>query len=167
MARRPFTRFLLSAKAVEVHLLCLTLIVVLSISLWTGDAQPDYGLGLAFTLFAYPIVLVLLWRSERLEDEAAIDHAIESLTAPEMLRKKRRRWRRGVLWAVVAVSACLVYFGNRGLKVDAIPAQYIGYFLFGFAVSGVAGLNVWYGGPLDPRQDPPPNHKSINAREKN
>lgn len=156
MARRPFTRFLLSANAIHVHLLCITLIVVLSISLWTGDAQPDYGWGLLFTIVVYPIVLGLMWWSEHLEERAEVEHVVESLTAPDRLRRKRRWWRRAALAALTAVAAGLVYAGYRGLQIDFLPAQYLGYFLFGFAALGAAGVNIWYGGPLDPRMDPPP-----------
>ena len=155
MRRRPLIRFLFSANALQVHLLCLTLIVVLSISLWTGDAQPDYGWGLVFTIAVYPILLFLLWCSERLDEQAAVEHAVESLTAPERLRRKRRRWRRIVLGGLVAFAAWLVYSGHRGMHVDFIPAQYLGYLLFAFAALGASGVNIWYGGPLDLRLDPP------------
>ena len=53
MSNPSFIRFLVSGNAIQVHLLCLTLIVVLSISLLSGDAQPDYGIGLLFTMVAY------------------------------------------------------------------------------------------------------------------
>ena len=89
MARRPLTQFLLSANAIQVHLLCVTLIVVLLTSLWTGDAQPDYGWGLLFTIIVYPILLGLMWWSERLDEKAVVEHIVESLTTPENLRRKR------------------------------------------------------------------------------
>lgn len=156
MARRPFIRFLLSANAIQVHLLCLILIVILSISLWTGDAQPDYGWGLLFAIVVWPVLLGLMWWSERLNEQAAVEHVLESLTAPERLRQKRRWGRRAALAAVVGVAAGLLYAGNQGLEVETLPAQYLGYFLFAFAALGVVGVNIWYGGPLDPRMDPPP-----------
>lgn len=34
-------------------------------------------------------------------------------------------------------------------------AQYLGYFTFTLCALGAAGMNIWYGGPLDPRFDPP------------
>lgn len=70
--RRSFKRFLLSGNAISVHLFCLTLIVLLSISLLTGDAQPDYALGLAFAIVVYPILLLLVWWSDRADETAAI-----------------------------------------------------------------------------------------------
>lgn len=153
--RSPFLRFLLTGNAIQVHLLCVTLIVVLSASLWTGDAQPDYKWGLLFTIVFYPVLLGLLWWSDRLDEQAIVEHVIESLTAPEKLRLKRRGWRRGALVFLVGVAACLVYFGNQGLRIDFLPAQYLGYFLLAFTALGAVGVNIWYGGPLDPRFDPP------------
>lgn len=150
-------RFLLSANAIQVHLLCTTLIVVLSISLWTGEAQPDYGWGLLLTVCMYPVLLGLMWWSDRLDERAAVEHLIESLTAPERLRRKRRWWRRGSLVFFVCVAAVLVHFGNQGLRIDFLPAQYIGYFFLILAALGAAGVNIWYGGPFDLRGDPPPN----------
>jgi hypothetical protein len=157
VARRPFTRFLLSANALQVHLLCVTLIAVLSISLWTGEAQADYGWGLLFAIVVYPILLGLVWWSERLDEQAAVEHVVESLTAPERLRRKRRWWRRGSLAFFVGVAAWLAHAGHRGLQINFLPAQYVGYFLFAFAALGAVGVNIWYGGPLDPRLDPPPD----------
>jgi hypothetical protein len=163
MARRSFTRFLLSGTAIEVHLLCVTLIVVLSVSLWTGAAQADYGWGLLFTIVAYPITLGLIWWYEHSQERAEVQHVVDSITAPEKLRRKRQWGRRVALAALVGFAACLVYFGNRGLRLDRIPAQYIGYFLLGFAALGAAGINIWYGGPLDPRMDPPPETDAIDS----
>jgi hypothetical protein len=60
-------KFLLSANAIQAHLLCLTLIVLLSVSLWSGDAQPDYALGLVFTVVAYPVLLFLIWWSQKMD----------------------------------------------------------------------------------------------------
>jgi hypothetical protein len=79
---------------------------------------------------------------------------IESITAPERLRRKRRWWRRFALAGFVGVAGWLVYSGHRGLQIDFLPAQYLGYLLFAFATLGAAGINIWYGGPLDPRFDP-------------
>ena len=63
MPRRPFLRFLISADAIQVHLLFITLIVVLSVSLSSGDAKPDYGWALIFAIVVYPILLALAWWS--------------------------------------------------------------------------------------------------------
>lgn len=155
MARRPFKNFLLSGNAIQVHLLCITLIVVLSISIWEGNAQPDYKWGLLFTIIAYPIVLWLLWANDSMEQQAAVEHIVESLTEPEQLRRKQRRWRGWSLTGLFAVSAFLAVMGKQGWELNGVPTQYIGYFLFAFAMLGAFGVNIWYGGPLDQRNDPP------------
>lgn len=155
MPRRPIKKVLLSSRAIQVHLLCITLIVVLSISIWEGNAQPDYKWGLLFTIVAYPIVLWLLWFSDKMEEQAAVDYVVESLTEPEQLRRKQRRWRRWTLTVLFAVSAFLMFVGKQGWEFNGVPTHYIGYFLFAFAMLGGIGVNIWYGGPLDPRNDPP------------
>jgi hypothetical protein len=95
--------------------------------------------------------------SHRLDGKMEVEHAIESITAPEKLRRKRVLWRRGSLAFLVGVASALVYFGTRGLRIQLLPAQYVGYLLFALATLGAAGVNVWYAGPLDPRNDPPPS----------
>tara|TARA_R110002095_G_scaffold188226_2_gene165505 strand:- start:1181 stop:1687 length:507 start_codon:yes stop_codon:yes gene_type:complete len=148
-------RFLLTANAIQVHLLCGTLIVLLSVSIWNGEAQPDYQWGLLFTIVIYPVLLGLLWWNDRLEEQAVVEHVIESITEPERLRRKRRSWRRGSLVFFFGVAIAFVYAGHQGVQVDLLPAHYLGYFFFVIASLGVAGVNVWHGGPLDPRMDPP------------
>lgn len=155
MPRRPFLRFLISGQAIQVHLLCLLLIGLLSYSLWIGDAQPDYGWGLLFTVVAYPIVLGLMWWSEHLEQKEQIEHAIASVMDPDGLRRKRHYGRQGALAVLALVAAGFIYAGYQGLRLDFLPAQYLGYLLMAFTVAGAAGINIWYGGPLDPRRDPP------------
>jgi hypothetical protein len=67
MSNRPFLRFLRSGDAIQIHFVCLLLVVLLSWSLWTGDAQPDYRYGLVFAVIAYPVLLALSWWSQRLD----------------------------------------------------------------------------------------------------
>lgn len=155
MSRRPLKRFLLSSNAIQVHLLCLTLIVLLSVSIWEGNAQPDYQWGLLFTIVIYPVLLGLLWWNDRIEEQAAIEHLVESITEPERLRRKRRSWRRGSLVFFFGLAVAFVYAGHRGVQVEFLPAHYLGYFFFAVTALGVAGVNIWHGGPLDPRMDPP------------
>jgi Ca2+/Na+ antiporter len=111
MSRRPLKRYLLSANAIQAHLLCIGLIVLLSISIWTGDAQPDYKWGLLFTIVIYPVLLGLLWWNDRLEEQEAIEHLIESFTEPERLRRKRRLWRRSSLVFFFGLAVAFVYAG--------------------------------------------------------
>ncbi|MCA9016736.1 MAG: hypothetical protein KDA77_15490 [Planctomycetaceae bacterium] len=156
MSRRPLKRFLLSSNAIQVHLLCLTLIVLLSLSIWEGNAQPDYKWGLLFTIIIYPVLLGLLWWSDRLEEQEYVEHVIESITEPERLRRKRRSWRRNSLVFFFGLAVAFVYAGHRGVQIELLPAHYLGYFFLVVTALGVAGVNIWYGGPLDPRMDPPP-----------
>lgn len=144
-------RFLLTANANQAHVLCLTLIVVLSISLWNGEAQPDYVCGLEFAVGAWPAVPGLMWLGQRQDERAAVQHAIDSLTDPERLRQKRSGYHRGMQVVVALLAAGCVYAGGRGWLLNDLPAQYVGYMLHAFAGAGMLGVNVWYGGPLDPR----------------
>ena len=154
MSKRGFWRFVFSMDAIEAHLLFLTLIGVLSYSLWAGEAQPDYAWGLLFGVVAYPVVLGLMWWQKRSDQEFIEQHLEESQSAPEKLRQRRRNWRKGSLVFFAAVSLFLIYEGHRGLLINFLPAQYLGYVFIGVAVLGMAGVNIWYGGPLDPRLDP-------------
>jgi hypothetical protein len=51
------------------------------------------------------------------------------------------------------------------LHIDQLPAQYLGYFLLGLAALGLCRVNIWYGGPIDPRFDPevvnPPEQQTL------
>jgi hypothetical protein len=65
---------------------------------------------------------------------------------------QRRLW----LLAFLGLSSFLVYTGWQGWRANGIPTQYFGYLFGAFAVAGLCGVNIWYGGPFDPRFDPPP-----------
>lgn len=95
-----------------------------------------------------------MWLGWRQDERAAVQHAIEALTDPERLRRKRAGYRRGTLVVVALLAAGCVCAGGRGWLLNDLPAQYVGYFLYAFAGAGMLGVNVWYGGPLDPRLDP-------------
>jgi hypothetical protein len=163
MARRSFTEFLLSKNATASHLLFITVVVVFSFCLWSGAVRPEFGWILLITVVGYLPILALMWWYERLEEQAMAKHVVESITAPEKLRRKRRWWRRASLAALMGLAAVLVYFGNRGFRLHFIPAQYVGYFFLGFAALGALSVNIWYGGPLDPRMDPPPAADGLDS----
>lgn len=59
------------------------------------------------------------------------------------------------LIALTAFGAFLIIQGFRGLLVEDLPAQYLGYLIIAVVVLGLMGVNVWRGGPFDPRRDAP------------
>jgi hypothetical protein len=69
----------------------------------------------------------------------------------------RRLQRALALVFLFAASGFFVYLGYRGWAVNFVPAQYLGYFLATCGVLGLCGVNIWHGGPLDPRHDPQPH----------
>jgi hypothetical protein len=65
----------------------------------------------------------------------------------------RRHKRAGALVFLFAASGLFIYFGLRGWTLSSLPADYVGYLLAFFGVLGLCGVNIWYGGPLDPDDD--------------
>jgi hypothetical protein len=66
-----------------------------------------------------------------------------------------RQQERGLINALVFVAAgLLVYLGlAKGWRINLLPAQYLGYFVAALGVASVAGVNIWFKGPLDPKYD--------------
>jgi len=53
---------------------------------------------------------------------------------------------------VIQLGGLFVFFAFRGLTQNGVP---IGFVFVVFGALGLAGVEgVWYGGPLDPRNDP-------------
>lgn len=67
----------------------------------------------------------------------------------------RRQERAGSLVVLFAFGGWLIYIGFNGWTMNHLPAQYFGYILVGGGILGLLGVNIWYGGILDPRHDPP------------
>jgi hypothetical protein len=88
MAKLPFRRFLRTGDAIQIHIVCLLLIVVLSWSLLSGNAQPDYKYGLLFAVVVYPVLLVLSWWSQRLDP--IVTEAARPKDVSNGLRKRQR-----------------------------------------------------------------------------
>jgi len=40
-------------------------------------------------------------------------------------------------------------------RIGSVPAHSIGYIVAAIGLAGVFGINIWAGGPLDPKNDPP------------
>lgn len=67
----------------------------------------------------------------------------------------RRHQRRAMLTFLFVVAGVMVLLGFNGWWVQGMPAQCLGYLLAALGVAEKFGVNIWYGGPLDPRDDPP------------
>lgn len=91
MSKLPFRRFLRTGDAIQIHVVCLLLIVVLSWSLWTGNAQPDYKFGLLFAVIVYPVLLVLSWWSKRLDP--IVTNTARPVDVSEGLRRRGQKSR--------------------------------------------------------------------------
>jgi len=79
------------------------------------------------------------------------------INAPEPndeICRQRRRWRFGSLVFLFVAAGVLVWIGFEGWTVNFLPAQYVGYAIGGLGVLGLCGVNIWHGGPIDPRDDP-------------
>ena len=162
MDPQSFGRFLRSWPAIEAHLLFGGGIVLFSYALLAGEGPEDTGLALLFCVVGYPIVLGLLWYQQKSEVRAELEEAIERETEPEKNRRKRIRYRRFALFFTFVISVSFIVSGFRGWLIDGFPAHYLGYLLMLFTAAGIGGINIWYGGPLDPRNDPPEEEVAEN-----
>ena len=143
-------RWLWSSEAIQVHALCLTSIAVLSFALWSGERK-DYAYALVAVVIAYPVLLWLI-RSKERADEREMQTML-ALPAAEA-RRQRAAQRVGMTVFTILAGGLLIGLGVFGVEAYGLPAHYIGFLLLGTAALGVCGVNVWYGGPLDPRHDP-------------
>jgi len=91
MSKLPFFRFLRTGDAIQIHIVCLLLIVVLSWSLLAGNAQPDYKYGLLFAVIVYPVLLVLSWWSQRLDP--IVTETARPVEMPPQINSKRKSRR--------------------------------------------------------------------------
>lgn len=68
----------------------------------------------------------------------------------------RGRWRALTMIFLLGYALFLIYLGFQGFVMHrVIPAQYLGFLLLAGWLAGLRGYNIWAGGPLDPRKDPP------------
>ena len=67
----------------------------------------------------------------------------------------RANARRLTLLFLFGVAAFLISLGEAGWSVNFMPADWVGYILIAFGFAGLCGVNIWAGGPLDRRNDPP------------
>lgn len=79
---------------------------------------------------------------------------------------KRRQVRGLCLICLFALGAFLLYDGlGGGGLVLGVSSQVVGFVLLAVGVLGVLGVNVWYGGPLDPRNDSEPAAPVLTKRQ--
>jgi hypothetical protein len=155
METQTFTRFLRSFEAMQAHLLFGGGIIIFSVALLTGENPEGGKLALGLFVIGYPLTLGLLWLQHKEEIKTAIRDAKEREEQPLEFRRKRKIYRMIALLFLFAVSVGLVIAGFGGWLLSGIPAHFVGYGMLVFAAAGVAGLNIWIGGPLDMRDDPP------------
>ena len=153
-----------SSLALEAHLICIPTIALLLFAYLSGDAvrpRTEYLYALIAFIVAYPILLVLaffLHHQLRKEQEWEVAQPFE------VLRDSRKRWRIISIAYLVIVGAVLTHEGFNGWRINFVPANWLGYFLIGFAVLGMFGVNIWIGGPFDLRLD---QKAELAARSKN
>lgn len=66
--------------------------------------------------------------------------------------KKRPQQRRLALAYLLCLGGWLVWAGDSWL-INQIPAKLIGYGIGLLGMTGLSGVNIWRGGPLDPNND--------------
>ena len=158
-------RWLWTAKAIQCHILFWT-VGAIFISLCLGSKEEmekslpgnDWVWLALLLVVGYPLVLFLLWCEQRNAQRNAqrefVRQVVATLTEPEKEKARRVKWRRGSLAAIAAAGGAAIYFGHQGLLINELPADYLGYALLVFAGLGVCRVNIWHGGPIDPRFDP-------------
>src|SRR5437899_1056124 len=71
---------------------------------------------------------------------------------PEEAARKRKAMRRFIsVWAIVGGIVFIVF--GRNWLVNGLPVYWIGYVIGLLGILGLAGVNVFRGGPLDSRLD--------------
>src|SRR5436190_24026483 len=73
---------------------------------------------------------------------------------PEEAIRKRKGMRRFMSFWCMAGGLLFVIFGREWL-VNGLPVHWVGFALILLGILGLAGVNVFYGGPLDLRLDKP------------
>ena len=57
------------------------------------------------------------------------------------------------LVGIFAAGGFFIWIGLDGWKISTLPAHYLGFIVLAIGVAGMCGLNIWHGGPLDPKND--------------
>ncbi len=134
---------------------------------FTGRGHPDTEPG-ALILSAVIMVVGNVWlfiamRRAKRRERAAIaqtrisdeTHAITNTKQQPTLEeatRKRKGMRRFMSFWCVGGGLLFAIFGREWL-VNGLPVHWVGYLLILLGILGLAGVNVFYGGPLDLRLD--------------
>ena len=57
------------------------------------------------------------------------------------------------LFGIFSAGGFFNWIGLDGWKISTLPAHYLGFIVLAIGVAGMCGLNIWYGGSLDPKHD--------------
>ena len=77
----------------------------------------------------------------------------------------QRHKRAAGLIVIATFGAWLIYLGDSW-TINFAPAHWWGSALCFAAALGAIGVNIWIGGPLDPRRDPRPQFPRERAGDK-
>jgi len=144
---------------------------------FTGKSHPGTEHGVLILIAVIIVVgnvtlFVLMQRAKRREQA---ENAAEAQGAsqrnkprptPEEVIRKRKGMRRFMSFWGIAGGLVFVIFGREWL-VNGLPVHWVGFALILLGILGLAGVNVFYGGPLDLRLDKqhPSHDQSTGSNE--
>ncbi len=138
---------------------------------FTGRGRPDTQPGVLVLIGAAIIVgnswlFIAMLRAKRREQAETSDKAqVKPQPTPEEAIRQRKGMRRFMSFWSIGGGLLFVLFGREWL-VNGLPVHWLGFGLILLGILGLAGVNVFYGGPLDLRLDrpQPPNHPSTDTK---
>jgi hypothetical protein len=146
---------------------------------FTGRGHPDTEPGALILIAAIIIVgngwLFIAMRRAKRREQAVVSPEAPDVSArvlqkkpeptPEEAIRKRKNMRRFMSGWCVAGGLLFVIFGREWL-VNGLPVPWVGFALILLGILGFAGVNVFYGGPLDLRLDrpQPPQHQATDTK---
>jgi len=96
-------------------------------------------------------VLLLL----RFGYHAEVSSQQRDLLKPESQLLRERKRNRSIMHAILYLAAIGSFVaGRQGWELNGLSATFFGIFLLVYALLGHCNVNIWFGGPLDPRNDP-------------
>ena len=142
---------------------------------FTGSGRPDTQSGVLILIAALIIVgnggLFIAMRRAKRREQAEISDVASPVVrnkpqpTPEESIRKRKGMRRFMSFWSIGGGLLFVIFGREWL-VNGLPVHWVGLALILLGILGLAGVNVFYGGPLDLRLDnpPPPHQQSTDTK---